>query len=168
LWIGPPWADLPSGATTVVIDPGRAFGTGSHPTTGLCLGLLLDLERGSLVDIGCGSGVLSIAAAKLGFDPVVALDREAPAVEATRANAQRNGAVLEVRLQDAFATAPPEADVGLANIDLAAVETLAPKLDVRLLVTSGYFHARTPDLPGFTHLTRRVDGGWAADLFERQ
>ena len=67
LWIGQPWQEQPSDAIVVVIDPGRSFGTGAHPTTRLCLELLAKLPRGSVVDVGCGSGVLAIAAAKLGF-----------------------------------------------------------------------------------------------------
>ena len=82
----------------LVIDPGRAFGTGAHPTTRLCLELLLELAddgaRGSLCDLGCGSGVLSIAAARLGFGPVTALDSDRLAVEATTANARDNGVAL--------------------------------------------------------------------------
>jgi ribosomal protein L11 methyltransferase len=168
LWVGPPWEEPPAEVTAVVIDPGRAFGTGSHPTTRLCLAFLLELERGSLVDLGCGSGVLSVAAAKLGFSPVLAIDRESAAVEAARRNAEENGVSIEVRLADALATKPPAADVGFANIDLAAVEALAPSLDVGLLLTSGYFHSRLPELAGFAHRERRIDGGWAADLYERQ
>ena len=70
LWVGPPWEQPDADAIPVVIDPGRAFGTGAHATTRLCLELLLDVPGGSLLDVGCGSGVLSIAAAKLGFGPV--------------------------------------------------------------------------------------------------
>jgi ribosomal protein L11 methyltransferase len=65
LWVGPPWEHPPPVAIAVVVDPGRAFGTGAHPTTRLCLEALLDLQRGSLLDVGCGSGVLAIAAALL-------------------------------------------------------------------------------------------------------
>jgi ribosomal protein L11 methyltransferase len=168
LWIGPPWEEPPDGATAVIIDPGRAFGTGSHPTTQLCLGFLHELARGSLLDIGCGSGVLSVAAARLGFGPVVAVDRDAAAVEATRRNAAANGVVVDVRQEDAIAAQLPAADAGLANIDLAAVEALAPRLDVARLVTAGYFHSRTPELTGFARRERRIDGGWAADLFDRE
>jgi ribosomal protein L11 methyltransferase len=168
LWVGPPWAEPPREATAVVVDPGRAFGTGSHPTTRLCLGFVLGLECGSLLDLGCGSGVLSVAAAKLGFSPILAIDREPAAVEAARRNAEANGVTIEIRLADALANETWAADVGLANIDLAAVEALAPSLDVGLLVTSGYFHSRMPELPGFAHRERRIDGGWAADLFERE
>src|SRR6185503_17195037 len=102
LWVGPPWETPPPGAIAVVVDPGRAFGTGAHPTTRLCLELLLDLPRGSLLDVGCGSGVLSIAAAKLGFHPVRAVDLDPQAVEATRRNAAANGVVLEVELGNAL------------------------------------------------------------------
>jgi ribosomal protein L11 methyltransferase len=168
IWIGPSWAEPPDEAVAVVIDPGRAFGTGAHPTTQLCLGFLQDLDRGSLLDIGCGSGVLSVAAAKLGFDPVVAVDRDEAAVAAARRNAEANGVVIDVRQTDALAAVLPAADIGLANIDLAAVEALAPRLDLGQLVTAGYFHSRTPALEAFEHRERRIDGGWAADLFDRQ
>jgi ribosomal protein L11 methyltransferase len=168
LWIGPPWEEPPEDATTVVIDPGRAFGTGSHPTTRLCLALLVELERGSLLDIGCGSGVLSVAGAKLGYEPVVALDREAAAVEAARRNAARNEVTIDVRRGDALETELPSADLALANIDLRSVDVLAARLDAATLVTAGYFHSRMPCTPGFAHRERRIDGGWAADLFERQ
>lgn len=168
LWVGPPWEEPPPDAIGVVIDPGRAFGTGSHPTTRLCLELLLELERGSLLDIGCGSGVLSVAAAKLGFDPVVAIDREPAAVESARRNGSANDVAIDVRRSDVLAAELPPSDVALANIDLASVEALAPRLDVHTLVTAGYFHSRMPRAPGFAHLERRIDGGWAADRFERQ
>lgn len=168
LWIGPPWEEPPADSTSVVIDPGRAFGTGSHPTTRLCLEFLLELDRGSVLDIGCGSGVLSVAAAKLGFDPVVAVDRDAAAVDAARRNAVRNEVVLDVRRVDALAAELPAADIALANIDLAAVEVVAAGLDAGTLVTAGYFHSRMPRASGFVHRERRIDGGWAADLFERQ
>lgn len=168
LWIGPPWEEPPAGSMAVIIDPGRAFGTGSHPTTQLCLSFLHELARGSLLDVGCGSGVLSVAAAKLGFAPVVAVDHDAAAVEATRRNAGANGVVVEVRQANALTAELPVADVGLANLDLAAVEALAPRLDVGRLVTAGYFHSRTPQLAGFSHRDRRIEGGWAADLFDRQ
>ena len=90
LWVRPPWSEPRPGTLDVVIDPAQAFGTGAHPTTRLCLELLLETEqRGSLADLGCGSGVLAIAAARLGFGPVLALDSERAALEATLANAAR-------------------------------------------------------------------------------
>jgi ribosomal protein L11 methyltransferase len=91
VWVRPPWTEPRADALDLVIDPARAFGTGAHPTTRLSLELLLDVApRGPLTDVGCGSGVLAIAAAKLGFEPVFALDNDPAAVEATLANAHRN------------------------------------------------------------------------------
>ena len=96
IWVRPPWSEPRPGAIDLVVDPGQAFGTGSHPTTRLSLELLLELEpEGSLADLGCGSGVLAIAAAKLGFGPVSAIDHDPAALEATRANAAANGVALD-------------------------------------------------------------------------
>jgi ribosomal protein L11 methyltransferase len=168
LWVGPPWEEPDSEAFAVVIDPGRAFGTGAHATTRLCLELLLERERGSLVDLGCGSGVLAIAATKLGFAPVVALDSDEAAVEATRANAAANKAPVAARRADVLAGKPPEADVAVANIALPVVEQLAERLSARFLIASGYLDAETPGLTGWRGLERRHADGWAADLFERR
>jgi ribosomal protein L11 methyltransferase len=170
LWVGPPWEPPPppEEAIAVVIDPGRAFGTGSHPTTQLCLGFIVDLAASSLLDVGCGSGVLSIAAAKLGFEPVVALDVDPAAVEAARRNAVANGVEVDVREGDALQENLPATEFVLANMNLAAVEGLAPRIRARQIVTAGYFHSRMPEVAGYAHRERRIDGGWAADLFERQ
>jgi ribosomal protein L11 methyltransferase len=164
LWVGPPWEEPDADALPVVIDPGRAFGTGSHPTTRLCLAALQELEPQSLLDVGCGSGVLSVAAGALGFAPIVAVDVEAPSVEATRENAAANGVDLDVRL-----AAPdehlPSAAVAVANISLDSVEALTPRLDCTTLVASGYLASTTPQLQGFERVTRRVLDGWACDVF---
>ncbi len=167
LWIGPPWEEPDADAISVIVDPGRAFGTGSHATTRLCLELLQGLPRGSVLDVGCGSGVLSIAAAKLGFGPVAAIDVERPAVEATLQNAARNGVAVDAGILDAETGALSEVDVVLANITLAAVEVMAGRVSAPLLVTSGYLDADRPALPGWRHLERRTSAGWAADLWER-
>lgn len=164
LWIGPPWEEPDAGALAVVIDPGRAFGTGAHPTTRLCLELLLELEPGPLLDLGCGSGVLSVAAAKLGFAPVIALDRDEVAVEVTAENARVNGVTVEARGADALADPLPEAAVAVANIELPAVEALAPRVRAAAFVTSGYLDSTLPSLPGWEHARRVVADGWAADL----
>src|SRR4051794_2428518 len=102
LLVRAPWHDGAGAAIPeVVIDPGQAFGTGGHATTRLCLELLLGVgPGGALVDVGCGSGVLGIAAAKLGWGPVLGLDHEVASVEATRANAAVNGVDVEVRRWD--------------------------------------------------------------------
>lgn len=168
LWVAPSWEEPPADAIAVVIDPGRAFGTGSHPSTRLCLGFLLDAEPGSLLDVGCGSGVLSVAAAKLGFGPITAVDREQVAVEATLRNADVNGVTLEARALDVLTEELPAADVAVANIDLAAVNQLGDRLRAESVITAGYFHSRTPELAGYVHVERRVDGGWAADRFSPQ
>ena len=167
LWIGPPWEEPPGSALAVVIDPGRAFGTGAHETTRLCLELLLALDRGSLVDVGCGSGVLAIAAARLGYRPVLALDHDGTAIAAARENAAANGVRIDLRLADALRDDLSLADVAVANLSLAAVEALAPRLDVVRLVTSGYLASARPALAGFDFVERRSRGGWAADLWRR-
>ena len=166
LWVGPPWAAPPVGAVAVVVDPGRAFGTGAHATTRLCLELLLDLPGGSLLDVGCGSGVLAIAAAKVGFEPVRALDVDPAAVEATRRNAGVNGVSIDVRLADALVEPLPRVECVLANLTLEAVEALAPRLVCARAVLSGYLTRDRPRLPGFHAVRRLTTEGWAADLLE--
>jgi ribosomal protein L11 methyltransferase len=167
LWLGPPWETAPPDAIAAVIDPGRAFGTGGHATTRLCLELMLGLERAPLLDVGCGSGILSICAVKLGFQPVVAVDVDPVAVEVTRQNALANDVAVDVRLVDATADAAPAAHVAVANIALEVVELIGPRLECELLVTSGYLESERPRLPGFEPLDRRRAQGWAADLFGR-
>jgi ribosomal protein L11 methyltransferase len=168
LWIGPPWERPAPGFEPVVIDPGRAFGTGAHPTTRLCVELLLELERGSVLDIGCGSGVLAIAAGKLGFGPVVAVDSDPAAVEAAVRNAEANGVELEARLLDATAEGLPTAEIALANLDLPTLAQLSTPSGLRTLVTSGYSESDRPAFADFAHAARRTEAGWAADLFLRQ
>jgi ribosomal protein L11 methyltransferase len=165
LWVGPSWEPAPDDALAVVIDPGRAFGTGSHPTTRLSLELLLELEPGSLLDLGCGSGVLAIAGAKLGFAPVYAFDADEAAVEVAQANAERNVVAVQARLADALTALLPTADVAVANIALDVVEAVVPRVDAGVVVTSGYLDSQRPALAAFEHAEHRTQDGWAADLF---
>jgi ribosomal protein L11 methyltransferase len=164
IWIVPPWEQDSLKGESITIDPGRAFGTGAHPTTRLCLELVSELQRGSFLDVGCGSGVLAIAAAKLGFAPVVGLDRDLQAIDAAERNAAANAVELDFRHADALVEPLPRVDVAVANITEQLVAAVAPRLDCRWLVTSGYFEPHIPRLPGFRTIERRKLEGWAADL----
>jgi ribosomal protein L11 methyltransferase len=139
LVVRPSWEAAAPGSgdrIEVVIDPGRAFGTGAHATTALSLELLGEFaggvpapERGSVADLGTGSGVLAITAALLGFGPVLALDHELPAVEAAAANAELNGAEISVERRNLREVPGPEAQLWLANLTaplLTAVARLMP------------------------------------------
>ena len=168
LWVGPPWEQPDGDAIPVVIDPGRAFGTGAHATTRLCLELLDGLERGSLLDVGCGSGVLAIAAARLGFAPVLAVDHDPAALEATLRNAEANSVEVEPRLVDVLSEPLPAAGVAVANISAESVELVIPRLDARTIVASGYLERDAPAPAGFRRERRVTEGGWAADLFRRE
>jgi ribosomal protein L11 methyltransferase len=168
LWIGPSWETPAAGAIAVVIDPGRAFGTGSHATTRLCLELLTGLEPASLADLGCGSGVIAVSAAKLGFEPVVALDSDGVAVEAARANAVANSVKVDVRQADVLTDPLPAADIAVANIARGPVERAAERFSGSLVVASGYLKQERPAPPGWAARERRVAEGWAADLLVRE
>jgi ribosomal protein L11 methyltransferase len=173
LYVRPPWeqpAVRPS-VTEIVIDPGRAFGTGSHPTTRLCLELLLEVEpKGSFADLGCGSGVLAIAAAKLGFAPVAAFDSDAAAIEASRANARDNAAVLDrAERWDLRRDAPPPARTVAANLMRPLLLQLAPRLEQPdALIISGLLDDEADEVAAaFAPLRERRrldDRGWTALL----
>jgi ribosomal protein L11 methyltransferase len=167
LWVGPPWTRPPDGVLAIVVDPGRAFGTGAHATTRMCLELLAETPLGSLLDVGCGSGVLAIAAARLGFAPVLAVDRDAAAIEATTRNAAANGVAVEAAVGDARELPLPPVDAVVANLTQPLVEELAGRLDTRVAVTSGYLAGCRFELRGFRRRDRRERDGWAADVFER-
>lgn len=167
LWIGPPWEHPTPGEAAVVIDPGRAFGTGAHPTTRLCIELLSRSSRGSLLDVGCGSGVLSIAAARLGFDPIWSVDNDPIAVEATIANALANGVVVAARVLDAEAEELPEASLVVANVLLAPVERILARIEGEAAITSGYLATDVPSATGWRSVERVELDGWAADRFAR-
>jgi ribosomal protein L11 methyltransferase len=132
LWIYPwnvePPNDDPD-AIIVRLDPGLAFGTGTHPTTALCLEWLdaLDLAGKRVIDYGCGSGVLAIAALKLGAARVVGVDNDPQALSASRDNAERNGVAANLELVAPDAFVPEESDVLVANILAGPLDELAPR-----------------------------------------
>jgi ribosomal protein L11 methyltransferase len=161
-WVGPPWEEPPQDALPVVIDPGRAFGTGAHATTRLCLELLQEAEPTSLLDVGCGSGVLSVAAAKLDFPSVAAFDIDHVALETTAANASANDVSVDV------VTELRPAELAVMNIALDVVESLLPELPVERAITSGYLDRDRPRVDGWHPVERRTRDGWAADLLERR
>jgi ribosomal protein L11 methyltransferase len=194
LWLRPSWEQPREGAIDIVVDPGRAFGTGAHPTTRLCLELLLELEEageagGGLTDLGSGSGVLAIAAAKLGWAPVRGYDHEAAAIEAASANAAANGVDSPRISKHLGAHRPPNASFERRNLrrglpglaptvvanmtapvlhDVAAL--LTPGVVPRTLICSGLLPAELDAATsafaptGLAEADRRIDGDWAALL----
>jgi len=134
LWICPSWRDVPDpDAVNVMLDPGLAFGTGTHPTTSLCLSWLdgLDLQGKTVIDFGCGSGILAIAALKLGAAQAIGIDIDPQAIQASRDNAERNG--VADRLSLYLPHQQPEnlqADVVVANILAGPLRELAPLIGV--------------------------------------
>jgi ribosomal protein L11 methyltransferase len=173
LWVIPSWcAPVDPRALNIALDPGLAFGTGSHPTTRLCLRwLAAHLERGqSMLDYGCGSGILAIAAAKLGAAPVTGTDVDPQAVEASRANAARNGVSAQFVIPDALA--PGQVDVLAANILANPLRVLAPALAARVrhggaIVLSGILEAQAAAVRGAYRRWFKLDAwgnddGWVA------
>ncbi len=134
LWICPSWRDVPDPtAVNVMLDPGLAFGTGTHPTTSLCLEWLdgLDLTGKTVIDFGCGSGILAIAALKLGAARAIGIDIDPQAIQASRDNAQRNGVEDKLELYlPANQPATLSADVVVANILAGPLRELAPLISV--------------------------------------
>jgi ribosomal protein L11 methyltransferase len=168
LWIGPPWADPPAGEEVVVVDPGRAFGTGAHPTTRACIELLARLDRGSVLDAGCGSGVVSVAAARLGFEPVLAVDLDEVAVEVALETVRANGVDVNVSHADVLRDELPPVDVVVANIELAIVEELLQRVPAGVAVTSGYLAVDAPGAAGWSVVDRLELEGWAADVLTKR
>jgi ribosomal protein L11 methyltransferase len=205
LWVRPSWtepgdgveprdeADPQDGAASlggketvdVVVDPGRAFGTGAHQTTRLCLELLLELEaagegEGELTDLGCGSGVLAIAAAKLGWAPVSGYDHEPEALEAAAANAAANDVELALERINLRERLPALAPTVLANMTspilIAVADLLAsaePSALPRTIACSGILPAELDDVAaafgaaGLQEQERRREGDWSALLLKR-
>lgn len=152
LWIVPSWHTPPDTSAPVIrLDPGLAFGTGTHPTTRLCLEWLArqPLQHKSVLDYGCGSGILAIAAAKFGAAQVVGVDIDPDAVQSTRANAAENQVAVQAGLPDSVAD--DRFDVVVANILSAPLKLLAPAIAARVrpagaLVLSGILERQAEEL----------------------
>jgi ribosomal protein L11 methyltransferase len=170
-----PWHERRAGVIDIVIDPAQAFGTGAHPTTRLCLELIQELPAGGpLADLGCGSGVLAIAAAKLGFGPVTAVDHEPAAIEATRENARVNGVALErVERRDLRTEPAPVEPVTVANLVrplLFRVAELLPEQPETLIVSGlleGEEDEVTAAFASFSDRRRLRLQEWSAILLTR-
>jgi len=178
--VRPSWWEAKKGLIDVVVDPGRAFGTGGHPTTRLSLAQMLTLEEageasGALADWGTGSGVLAIAAGKLGWDPIIACDREPASLEAAAANAEVNGVELTLERVDVREASPPVAPTVVANLTAPLLRECAAHLAAAAqhpsaLVCSGMLAAETEAVAeafgaaGLAPVDRRVEGDWAALL----
>jgi len=172
LWIVPSWCAAPEpDAVNIVLDPGLAFGTGSHPTTCMCLRWLARNVRSgaAVLDYGCGSGILAIAAAKLGAGSTVGVDIDPAAVTAARANAAANA--VRVRFQDSGAPLDVNADLVVANILANPLKVLAPLLARHARVggriaLAGLLEPQAAEVgaayaPWFDMRTFDVTDGWA-------
>lgn len=158
LWIGPPWSA--SEQIAVVIDPGSAFGTGAHPSTRAALELLQRFAPQPLLDLGCGSGVLSIAALKLGFSPVAAFDLDRLAVSAAADNAALNAVSFTVERADVLTDPLPPAPLWLANLQLDLIQRLLERADLpEVVIVSGLLSSQSAGGQ------ERVEiDGWAAEV----
>jgi ribosomal protein L11 methyltransferase len=182
LTVRPPWEPAGDTPLDIVIDPGQAFGTGAHATTRLCLEALLSLAdagvaTGEVLDLGCGSGVLAIVAARLGFSPVRAVDFDPLSVEATRANAALAGVSLEVARHDLRSDPVLSAPTVLANLLGPLLLTWAERLAEAgkipgRVVASGLLVAEIDRVAagfapvGLRCVEQRTRGEWAALVFE--
>jgi ribosomal protein L11 methyltransferase len=181
--VRPSWWDPQDGLIDVVVDPGRAFGTGGHPTTRLCLAVLIELEdagqaSGPIADWGTGSGVLAIAAAKLGWGPVVGCDREEASLETARANAEANGVELTLERLDVRETAPPVRPTVVANLTGNLLQACAGRLAEagevpETLVCSGMLESEIAEVAaafaglGLNESSRLTEHEWGALLLRR-
>jgi ribosomal protein L11 methyltransferase len=163
-----PWHEARDG--DVVIDPGQAFGTGGHATTRLCLELMTQIDPGgAVVDVGCGSGVLAIAAARMGWGPVLCLDHDQLAVDATVDNARVNGVEVEARRFDLRDELVPAAPLVLANLLRPLLLALRLETPPPVLIASGLLAHEGDEVAahfasayGLSEVRRAETDGWVA------
>jgi len=176
LWLRPSWEPPREGAIDVVVDPGQAFGTGAHPTTRLCLELLCELEAGGeLVDLGTGSGVLAIGAAKLGWGPIRGYDHEQAAIEAAAANARANAVELQLERMNLRERLPDLAPTVVANMTAPILAAVASQISQapQQMICSGLLPSELDATAtafaeaGLAEVERRQEGDWAALLLRR-
>jgi ribosomal protein L11 methyltransferase len=184
LWLRPSWEPARDGAIDLIVDPGQAFGTGAHPTTRLCLEYLLELaeageNEGPLVDLGTGSGVLAIAAAKLGWSPVTGYDHEPAAIDASAANASVNDVELQLHRMNLRESLPELSPTAVANMTSPILKAIAthmrepaPELP-RKMILSGILPNELDEVAaafvpsGYSEHDRGQLGDWAALLLRR-
>jgi len=184
LAVRPPWEDAIGAPVEIVIDPGQAFGTGAHATTRLCLELMLEVGSGGapggFLDLGCGSGVLAIAAARLGWDPVVALDYDPASVEAAVDNARVNGVRIEVGRHDLRVDPVATGRTVAANLLRPLLLAWASRLAAvpadavpEIVIASGLLIGEADEVSdafaalALIEAARRESGEWAALLLSR-
>jgi ribosomal protein L11 methyltransferase len=162
--VRPPWID--GADDDLVIDPGVFFGAGTHPTTQLCLELLQEIgPRGALCDWGAGTGVLAIAAARLGWEPVIAVEVDAGALETISVNAATNHVAVTTRWMDLTATPAPWTPVAIANLPRTVLVEVLIERTPELLIASGVLAREAADVArafGMREQERRTHGEWAA------
>ena len=168
-WVGPPWLDPDADAEPIVIEPGLAFGTGAHGSTRAAAAVLLRLPAGGAIgDVGCGSGVLSIIAGRLGWGPIAAIDSDIHAVAATRLNARLNGVELQAVVADALVDRLPAGKVLLANLQLEILEPLFARPDLPpTVIVSGLLEREAFAPTGWRAVDEEVVDRWRAIRLER-
>ncbi len=180
--IKPSWEEAEAGEKLVIeLDPGQAFGTGDHPTTRMCVALLEEaiLDGDTVLDVGCGSGVLAIAAGRLGAGKIIATEIDPPAADVARANLERNGVVADVTTTETIPAATPPCDLVVSNIVSAVLIRLAADI-ARVMksggkwILSGVIPDNWPDVLksantcGFDVSETRTEDGWVAALLIRR
>lgn len=182
IWIQPSWDDSgdPGDRLVLIIDPGQAFGTGDHPTTKMCLELMERVPvQERFLDIGCGTGILSVAAAKLGWKQILATDVDEAAIECSEVNAERNSVEFEVRLTSGTPDLPAEEyQLIVSNIISSTIIKIAPSVVPAIIaggkwIVSGIISGNWPEVRseleglGLKLMEERRENEWVAATLEK-